>query len=112
MVRSEFLVIMSLVLGLDITFIIMLYRSWIKKNSIALYELKSWKGTRKPYIWFLVWSIIIVFNVPLSFVVYLLMYLTKLTWLVYILFSIILIYPLIIGVAYICIKSYLKEKEK
>lgn len=110
MFSAGFIVFILFVFGLDLTFIFFLYKYWIKYKRILL-ELKTWKGTKKPYIWFFVWSFLIIFNVPLLILIYIIMFLTNLKWIFYIFILSIFVYPLILGIAYCCIKSLLKDKE-
>ena len=48
----------------DGVFVGSLYKSWIKKGRLVS-MFPEWKNTKKPIVWFLVWSIIFFLNVPL-----------------------------------------------
>ena len=96
-----------LVVGLDIAFIILLFKGWIKEKRL-ISDFPSWEDTKKPLRWWFIWSGIILTNL-IAFIVYCLIYGTMEATFT----SLKLITPIysgIIGFIYICVKNALKEK--
>lgn len=112
MFPAGFIISLFFIFILELTFVIFLYNYWIKQNRLVLLEFNLWSETKKPYIWFFVWSFLIVLHVPLLILIYLVMYLTNLEWIFYIFILSIFIYPLSLGLIYSCVKKYLKDKNK
>jgi len=96
-----------LIIGLDVTYIWILSKDWLKERKLVSY-FPSWENTRKPFIWWLIWSCAIFTNL----IVFMLSCLIANTMeAIYI--SLTLIVPLYsggIGFIYICVKNAIKEQ--
>ena len=53
----------------DVVFLYsIVYNPWIKKKRLTV-KFPEWEGTKKPFVWFLKWSLSFSFNIPLFIVI-------------------------------------------
>lgn len=95
------------ILGVDIVYICILFTEWIKKHGL-IKDFPLWKGTKKPLLWWIIWSCIIISNV-IIFAIFSLSVGTN-EGIYTAGFGVIPLHTVSVGVLYICIKNGMKHK--
>lgn len=64
-----FLLVLFLNIFICVSWTISIYDGWIKRKSLER-QFKTWKNTKKSFVWFLIWTIAIWLNVLVCVIVF------------------------------------------
>ena len=104
-----FLVCFIFIGTIDFFYVYPIWKNWIKKGTI-FFIFPHWKGTKKPFVWSLIWSSAILFNIVIYLTVSLICQTTRVFG-VLTLGSLIFYLPFV-GIVYLLVKWNLQAHYK
>lgn len=106
----SFIIACCLIVFFNCMFIYEIYNLWIKKSSLMRY-FPNWEGTKKNKYWWLGWSIALICGI-IPFIIGVFVLYPSAGGVLTCFFIIYCPYLILLGLIYICVKNWMKEKYK